>query len=105
MSYFSDDLTEDNINDKIKETEAKLVRFRELKDKVSKLNMYECGIRKSDHRVCYFRFSLGAGGDCSVQVTVPSHNESYTTTIDTFITDFVAYSEKTRALLPKRSKK
>ena len=103
--YFSDDLNEDNIESRIREHEEKLVKLRALKDKVSKMEFYECGIRKSDHRLCYFKFVLGGSVDAAVEVNIPSHNENYKTTLEDFEKNYVPYSKKTRAILPKRNKK
>lgn len=101
---YNDDLSRENIQLEIDRYTDKITKLTALLDQIKTLKFYECGIRKTDHRICFFDFSL-TGTDAVVTVKIPKTSESYQTNIACFISDYVPYSEKTRAILPKRSKK
>lgn len=101
---YNDELTAEGIKSEMERLQEKLTKLSDLMVKIASIKFYECGIRKSDHRICHFNFSL-VGTDAVIRVQVVSHNESYNTSLDSFINDYVPYSEKTRSILPKRSKR
>jgi hypothetical protein len=100
----NDNLDEDNINIEIRKLEDKIDKLNKLKTNIKDLDLYECGIRKTDNKLCFFTFSI-SGVDALVAVRVPQNNELYNITLDSFTLDYVPYSKKMRILLPKRSKK
>jgi hypothetical protein len=101
---YNDTLDEENINAEIKKAEEKIDKLKKLKESIKELDLYECGIRKLDNKLCFFTFSI-SGVDALVAVRVPQNNELYNITLDSFNIDYVPYSKKMRVLLPKRSKK
>lgn len=101
---YNDNLDEDTINSEIRKLEDKIDKLKKLKDTIKELELYECGIRKTDNKLCFFTFSI-SGVDALVAVRVPQNNELYNVTLDSFNIDYVPYSKKMRILLPKRSKK
>ena len=101
--YF-DDLTSETIQKEIQRYEDRINTLKALETKISGMSFYECGIRKTDHRLCYFTFTL-SGIEAQVDVKVPQSNETYRITLDAFVNDFIAYSSKTRNILPKRYKR
>lgn len=101
---FSDELNDDNIKNALEIAEKRVVALTELREKIKGIKFYECGIRKLDHKICHFFFTL-VGQDAVVDVRIPSSSESYRIGLDSFSSDYIPYSEKARALLPKRYKR
>jgi hypothetical protein len=101
---FNDELNDDNIKKELERIEKRLEDLKILQEKIKSIKFYECGIRKLDHKVCYFFFTL-SGVEGLVDVRIPQSSESYRINLDTFVMDYIPYSAKTRALLPKRYKR
>lgn len=96
----------DELNEMIAHSEKKIAEFKKIKSEIEKLDMYEVGIRKSDNAVFYFEFTLDTFGPSvfSIKATrmPPGNSQILMLSIVDFQRDFVQYSNKARAILPKR---
>lgn len=102
---FDDSLTVDNIDLVIADLKQKIVALEDLRKTVSSMHIYEIGIRKNDCKLCFLTYSI-SNTTGVVNVVMPnsysSSPETFRISIETFQTDYVVYSTKTRSLFPKR---
>lgn len=89
----------------ISRAEDRIKEYKNLKVLIEGLDMYEVGIRKSDNAVFYFEFALESFGPGLFNIKAtrmpPGNSQILMLSIADFQRDFVQYSNKARAILPK----
>jgi hypothetical protein len=101
---YNEELNDESIDKEIQRYADRIKTLEELKEKIKGVAFYECGIRKRDHKIAHFTFLLN-GVEAMVEVKLPQMGESYRIGLEDFANDYVPYSQKTRAILPKRNKR
>ena len=79
-----------------------------IREQIKDLNMFEVGIRKRDNAIFYFSYHIWKNeSDIRFQITAsrlpPETAHRLDISIEEFKNDYIQYSQKSRAILPKRS--